>query len=73
MTSRQLVILMLVASAACALIGVYYLIPGVYHVLTFDGVATNTRPTHAILFFGLAVLGLIGSRFVAGSKTPKKS
>jgi len=57
----------------CAVIGVYYLIPGVYHVLTFDGIATDTRPTHAILFFGLAVLGLIASRFVAGSKASKKS
>ena len=73
MTNRQLFILMLVASAVCVLIGVYYLVPGVYHVLTFSGTPTDSHLTHALLFFGLAVLGLIASRFVVGSKASKKS
>ncbi len=73
MTNRQLFILVLVASAVCALIGVYYLIPGIYHVLTFDGSPTATRLTHALLFFGLAVLGVIASRFVIASKASRKS
>jgi H+/Cl- antiporter ClcA len=73
MKNRQLFILMLVASAVCAVIGVYYLVPGVYHVLTFSGTPTDSHLTHALLFFGLALLGLIASRFVAGNKASRRS
>ena len=72
MTPRQRVILVLVASALCLLIGIYYLIPHIPHPLTFSA-STDSHPTHALLFFGLAVLGVIASRFIArsSSSTPK--
>jgi uncharacterized membrane protein len=73
MTNRQLMLLVLAASAVCVLIGIYYLIPGIYHVLTFDGSPTDSRAKHALLFFGLAVLGVIGSRFVSGRSASNKS
>ena len=71
MTPRQRLVLVLAASAVCLLIGIYYLIPGIYHVLTFDGSPTDTRTKHALLFFGLAVIGVIASRFVGRSSTTK--
>ncbi len=37
-------------------LGVFYLIPGIYHPLTFSGVPTNSHYTHAIAFFVLCVL-----------------
>jgi hypothetical protein len=71
MTPRQRLLLLLAASAVCVLIGIYYLIPGIYHVFTFDGSPTDTRTKHALLFFGLAVLGVIASRFVGRSGVSK--
>ena len=71
MTNRQRLILLLVACAVCVALGVYYLIPGINHVLTFNGHPMDTQLKHALLFFGLAVIGLIASRFVVSSKTTK--
>ena len=71
MTTRQQRLLLYTACAVCLAIGVYYLLPGVYHVLTFDGTPTDPRVKHALLFFGLAVLGVIASRFVGRSSVSK--
>jgi uncharacterized membrane protein HdeD (DUF308 family) len=58
----------IILAVICALIGVYYLIPGVYHVLSFKcgsnvRCAETTQTKHVILFFALAVVLLIASRF----------
>jgi H+/Cl- antiporter ClcA len=73
MTNKQLMLLVLAASAVCVVIGVYYLIPGIYHPLTFDSPPNDSHLKHALLFFGLAVLGVIASRFVVNRNAPKKS
>ena len=67
MNKRQLFVLILVASVLCVVIGIYYLIPGIWHPLTFDGSPTDSRTKHALLFFGLAVIGAVASRFVLNS------
>jgi uncharacterized membrane protein len=71
MAPRQLMLLLVVAGVVCLLIGVYYLIPGVYHLLAFSGDPNSTRPKHALLFFGLAVLGFVGAWIFSGRKAPK--
>jgi hypothetical protein len=43
------------------LLGVYYLIPGVYHPLTFSGLATSAHYKHAAVFFVLGVIGVVGA------------
>lgn len=69
MNQRQLFVLILAASALCVVLGIYYLIPGIYHPLTFSA-SNNSHVTHAILFFGLAVVGAVASRFVLNSGSP---
>jgi hypothetical protein len=71
MAPRQRVLLLVVAAMICIGIGVYYLIPGVYHVLTFDGSPTDARTKHALLFFGLALLGFLGAWMLSGSKASR--
>jgi hypothetical protein len=44
-----------------ALLGVYYLVPGVYHVLTFSGLPTSAHYKHAALFLVIAVIAVIGA------------
>lgn len=69
MNKQQLFLLLLAASALCVLLGIYYLIPGIYHPLTFSGTPNGRHLTHALLFFGLAVLGAVASRFVLNSRS----
>jgi uncharacterized membrane protein len=71
MSPRQFALLLLVAAVVCIGIGIYYFIPGVYHVLTFNGDPNARRTTHALLFFGLAVLGVLGAWILSGSKASK--
>lgn len=71
MTKRQQLLLLFIACGLCIVIGVYYLVPGIWHPLTFDGSPTDSRFKHALLFFGLAVLGLIASRFLVGRSSPR--
>jgi hypothetical protein len=68
MRNRQLFFLALAAVGVCIVLGVYYLIPGIYHPLTFSGSPTASHLKHALVFFGLAVLALIASRFAIGSQ-----
>jgi hypothetical protein len=51
----------------CLAVGFYYLVPGVNHVLTFSGAPTDRHVKHALAFFGLAVVALVGSRFAANA------
>lgn len=49
----------------CVALGIYYLIPGVYHVLADPPMAAHVK--HSIVFFVLAVVALIGARFAANA------
>jgi hypothetical protein len=55
--------LLIVVGIICILLGVYYLIPGIYHPFTFSGTPTDSHKTHAIAFFAIAVVAFIASRF----------
>jgi len=44
-----------------AVLAVFYLIPGVYHPLTFSGLPTSAHYKHAALFFVIAVIAIIGA------------
>ena len=67
MSKQSRVTLLLVACAVCVLLGIYYLIPGIYHPLTFGSAPTDSHLKHTLLFFGLAMLSLVATRFVSRS------
>ena len=71
MSPRQFAVLLVVAAVVCVGIGIYYFIPGVYHVLTFNGDPNARRTTHALLFFGLALLGFVGAWILSGNKASR--
>lgn len=50
----------------CLVIGVYYLVPGPTHLLVSDD-PTGRHIKHAMVFFALGVLSLIGARFAANA------
>ncbi len=70
MQSSSLFAAALALAALAVLAGIYYLIPNVYHVLTFHD-ATQIQVKHAIAFFALAVVLVVGARF-ARSSAPTK-
>ena len=51
----------------CVALGVYYLIPGIYHVLADPPQEQHVK--HAIVFFALGIVALIGARFAANTKS----
>jgi len=55
--------LLIVAGIIRILLGIYYLIPGIYHPFTFSGTPTDSHKTHAIVFFVLGIVAFIASRF----------
>lgn len=59
-------IIVILIAVACAGIGVYYLIPGIYHVLllSVSGNPYTYHLKHALIFFGLAVLAMLAVRYV---------
>ena len=66
MRSLGMFIIVVLVAIACAGIGVYYLVPGIDHILIFS-VSGNPRAyhlKHALLFFGLAVLAMLALRYV---------
>jgi len=65
-TATGLSTLALVVAALCILAGVYYLVPNVYHVLSFHD-AMQTQLKHALAFFAVAVVLFIGARFAQNS------
>jgi hypothetical protein len=51
----------------CVALGVFYLIPGIYHPFA-SAPATGMHVKHAIVFFGLAIVAIIGARFAANAQ-----
>lgn len=72
MTTRQQLTLLFIAIGVCLLLEVYYLVPGIWHPFTFSSSPTDAHLKHALLFFGLAILGLIATRFVAKSRVAQR-
>jgi hypothetical protein len=60
--------LLILVAVVCLAMAIWYLIPGVYHPLVTHGDVNGRHTTHAILFFVVAVLSAIGSRFVRSSQ-----
>jgi hypothetical protein len=56
-----------ILAVVAALIGVYYLIPNVYHVLADDPMQMHVK--HAIAFFAVAVVLFFAGRFIRNSET----
>ena len=50
----------------CLAIGTYYLLPGINHLLVFER-PTDRHVKHALVFFALAVVALVGARFAANA------
>jgi cobalamin biosynthesis protein CobD/CbiB len=57
-----------ILAAVAVLLGVYYLIPNVYHVLAEPN-PMDMHVKHAIAFFAVAVVLLLGGRFLRNSQT----
>jgi len=66
MRSFGMFLIVILLAIVCAGIGVYYLIPGIPHILIFSisGNPNTYHLKHALVFFGLAVLALLGVRYV---------
>jgi membrane protein implicated in regulation of membrane protease activity len=66
MRSVWMFLLVVLIAIACAGIGIYYLIPGIYHILIISetGNPTAYHLKHALLFFVLAILSLVALRYV---------
>lgn len=57
-----------VIAAICVLIAVYYLIPGINHVLVSEN-PLQRHVKHAVVFLAVAIVALIGARFAANAET----
>ena len=66
MQSNNVFTLALILAVLFVLGGVYYLIPNMYHVLTFHD-ATQPQLKHALAFFAVAVVLVVGARFARNS------
>ncbi len=60
-----------VLAVVAALIGVYYLIPNVYHVLADPPMIAHYK--HAIAFFALAVVLVVAGRFARSNSETGRS
>jgi hypothetical protein len=56
-----------ILAVVAALIGVYYLIPNVYHVLA-EPDPMDMHIKHAIAFFAVAIVLFFGGRFIRNSQ-----
>ncbi len=66
MRSVGMFVVVILLAIACAGIGVYYLIPGIDHILIFS-ISGNPKAyhlKHALVFFGLSILVLSAVRYV---------
>jgi hypothetical protein len=50
----------IIVAIVAVVLAVYYLIPGIYHPLT-NTPPLSSHPTHAVLFFAIAVIGVIAA------------
>ncbi len=66
MASNNVFALALALAALSVLAGVYYLIPNTYHILTFHD-AMQPQLKHALAFFAVAVVLVVGARFARNS------
>ena len=57
-----------VLAVICLLLAVFYAIPGPYHPFTYSGTPTGHHYTHALVFVALAVICVVGARFVANAR-----
>jgi hypothetical protein len=64
MSQSTIATLLLIGGVIAVLLGVYYIIPGIYHPLTFHGKPTDSHLTHFIGFLAIGIVAIIGSRFV---------
>ncbi|HEY7128010.1 MAG TPA: hypothetical protein VH540_29040 [Ktedonobacterales bacterium] len=66
MRSVWMFLLVVLIAIACAGIGIYYLIPGIYHILIISetGNPKAYHLKHALLFFVLSILSLVALRYV---------
>jgi Ca2+/Na+ antiporter len=55
-----------IIALVCVALGIYYLIPGINHVLADPPQAQHIK--HSIVFFALAIVALVGARFAANAK-----
>jgi hypothetical protein len=56
-----------VFALVCIAIGVYYLTPGITHVVVFDD-PQGQHVKHALAFFAVALVALLGARFVVNAR-----
>ena len=66
MASTNVFTLALILALLSVVAGVYYLVPNVYHVLTFHD-AMQPQLKHALAFFAVAVVLIVGARFARNS------
>ncbi len=57
-----------ILSAVAVLLGIYYLLPNVYHVLAFSD-PMQMHVKHAVAFFAVAIVLFLGGRFARNSQT----
>jgi CDP-diglyceride synthetase len=50
----------IIIAIVAVVLAIYYLIPGIYHPLT-NTPPLSSHPTHALLFFAIAVVCVIGA------------
>ena len=67
MRGNTLSLLIIVVGVICLALAVFYFIPGPSHPFTFSGKPTDRHTTHAVVFFALAIVCFIASRFVRNS------
>ncbi|HEV7666561.1 MAG TPA: hypothetical protein VGQ62_23705 [Chloroflexota bacterium] len=58
-----------ILAALSVLVGVYYLIPNIYHVLAFSSDPMQMHVKHAIAFFAVAVVLFLGGRFIRNNQS----
>lgn len=61
MNKRTLFYGAIVAAILLLALSVYYLVPGVYHPLTFSSSPTESHLKHAVAFGGLAVICILAA------------
>lgn len=63
----SLAVIAWIVAVVALLLGVYYLIPNVYHPLAADPMAMHVK--HAVAFFAVAVVLFFGGRFMRNSQS----
>ena len=64
MSQSTRAMLILAGGVVFVLLAVFYIIPGIYHPLTFHGSPTGQHWTHFWALLAVGVVAIIGSRFV---------